>query len=114
MKQCGIHPCSIKVLLNSRLGASSWLEDLSAGCQNAQQREGKHLDGIHLYPITCEEQKKSKVHVDILKKKKRSGAVLVYLLGCTEVQRCDDDFIYRPFAAAPPSYLHVRLFQESL
>ncbi|KAF3858047.1 hypothetical protein F7725_011248 [Dissostichus mawsoni] len=33
-----IHPGSIKVLLDARLGASSWHDDLSAGRQNGQQK----------------------------------------------------------------------------
>lgn len=43
------YPGSIKVLLDGRLGASSGLDDLSVGCQDGQQSEGKHLEGVHLF-----------------------------------------------------------------
>lgn len=43
------YPGSIEVLLDSWLGASSWLDDLSIGCQDGQQSEGKHLEGVHLF-----------------------------------------------------------------
>ena len=58
IKSLGIHPGSIKVLLNSRLGASSWHDELSVGHQNGQQGQGNHLDGVHLFFTTCVEQEK--------------------------------------------------------
>ena len=51
-----IHPGGIEILLNSRLGASSRLEDLGLGCQNTQQIQKNHLDGLHLITRTCRQQ----------------------------------------------------------
>lgn len=49
-----LYPGSIKVLLDSRLGASSGLDDLSVGCQDGQQSDGKHLEGVHLFLYTLQ------------------------------------------------------------
>lgn len=42
------YPGSIKVHLDSRLGASTGLDDLSVGSQDGQQSEGQNLEGVHL------------------------------------------------------------------
>lgn len=47
------YPGSVEVLLDSRLGASSGLDDLSVGCQDGQQSEGNNLEGVHLFSTTC-------------------------------------------------------------
>lgn len=67
-KELRTHPGGIKVGLNSGFGAFAEPQNLSAGCQDRQQSQGNHLQGLHLQDLQRTKErtlKRSALHQEV-------------------------------------------------